>query len=194
MREALKRLQEAAFVERGARRRHPGARTCGARPGLDLLAHLAVSEGRHGGTGDLLRDGLEMRRCVGVEAARLAALRADDDARERIAAAASAYRAQQGPGGEHGRPQLLGRGGRRQRQPGLPDGVQLRSLHAIDVQPELMGALLHDDRADTLPHADLAPAIVAGDADRAGELADAILVQALDALTARDGSREPRGA
>ncbi len=195
VREALKRLQEAGFVKvvhGGGTQVLDVRRTAG----LDLLAHLAVSEGGTAGR-RLLRDGLEMRRCVGVEAARLAAVRADADARERIAAAASAYRAPQSAGGDPG-------GDTVDRSfwaevVDASDNLAFRMafnslLHAIDLQPELMGALLHDDRSDTLPHADLAAAIVAGDADRAGELADAILVQALEAIDRTDGSENPEVA
>src|SRR6476620_9288900 len=72
VREAVKRLQEAGFV----RVVHGGGtavldvrRTAG----LDLLVHLARAEGEPASR--IIRDGLEMRRCVGVEAARLAARR-----------------------------------------------------------------------------------------------------------------------
>ena len=191
VREALKRLQEAGFV----RVVHGGGtqvldvrRTAG----LDLLAHLAVSESGTAGR-RLLRDGLEMRRCVGVEAARLAAVRADADARARIAAAASVYRAPKDSGAE-----TVDRDFWSEvvdASDNLAFRMALNSLvHAIDLQPELMSALLHDDRSDTLPHADLAAAIVAGDAGRAGELADAILVQALDAFDRTDGTESPEVA
>lgn len=191
VREALKRLQEAGFVSvvhGGGTQVLDVRRTAG----LDLLAHLAVSESGTAGR-RLLRDGLEMRRCVGVEAARLAAVRADAESRDRIAVAASAYRASREPGAE-----TVDRDFWAEvvdASDNLAFRMALNSLvHAIDLQPELMGALLDDDRSDTLPHADLAAAIVAGDADRAGALADAILVQALDAFDRLGGTENPEVA
>src|SRR6476661_7011499 len=88
VREALQRLQLAGFV----RVVHGGGTTVldvRSTAGLDLLAHLARS-------GDgldpmILRDGLEMRRCIGVEASRLAATRATESARTSVVAAAAAY-------------------------------------------------------------------------------------------------------
>src|SRR3954465_6062376 len=88
VREALQRLQLAGFV----RVVHGGGTTVldvRSTAGLDLLAHLARS-------GDgldpmILRDGLEMRRCIGVEASRLAAQRGTPEAHARITAAATVF-------------------------------------------------------------------------------------------------------
>ena len=88
VREALQRLEAAGFV----RVVHAGGATVldvRSTAGLDLLAHLARSG--EGLDPMILRDGLEMRRCIGVEAARVAATRASDAARIRIMAAAAAY-------------------------------------------------------------------------------------------------------
>lgn len=191
VREALKRLQEAGFV----RVVHGGGtevldvrRTAG----LDLLAHLAVSESGPAGR-RLLRDGLEMRRCIGVDAARLAALRADADARERITAAANGYSDAGGSTSETVDRDFWA--AVVDASDNLAFRMALNSLvHAIDLQPELMGGLLHDDRVDTLSHAELAAAIVAGDADRAGELAEAVLVQALDAFDRAADAQNPEVA
>jgi len=173
VREALQRLQLAGFV----RVVHGGGTTVldvRSTAGLDLLAHLARS-------GDgldpmILRDGLEMRRCIGVEASRLAATRATEPARANVVAAAAAY----------GCPDIddadrdfwlavVEASGN------LTFRLALNSLvHAIDRSPEVMDALLAGDRADLLPHAPLADAIANGNAADAARLADAILTQAVD--------------
>jgi DNA-binding FadR family transcriptional regulator len=173
VREALQRLQVAGFV----RVVHGGGTTVldvRSTAGLDLLAHLARS--REGLDPMILRDGLEMRRCIGIEAARVAASRATDDARARVVAAAAAY----------GCPDIddadrdfwlavVEASGN------LTFRLALNSLvHAIDGSPEVMDALLAADRADLLPHAPLAEAIATGDAAEAARLADAILTQAVD--------------
>jgi len=173
VREALQRLQLAGFV----RVVHGGGTTVldvRSTAGLDLLAHLARS-------GDgldpmILRDGLEMRRCIGVEASRLAATRATEPARAGVVAAAAAY----------GCPDIddadrdfwlavVEASGN------LTFRLALNSLvQAIDRSPDVMDALLAGDRADLLPHAPLAEAIATGDAAEAARLADAILTQAVD--------------
>jgi len=173
VREALQRLQVAGFV----RVVHGGGTTVlnvRSSAGLDLLAHLARSG--EGLDPMILRDGLEMRRCIGIEAARIAASRATDEARARVVAAAAAY----------GCPDIddadrdfwlavVEASGN------LTFRLALNSLvHAIDGSPEVMDALLAADRADLLPHAPLAAAIAAGDAAGAARLADAILTQAVD--------------
>ena len=173
VREALQRLQVAGFV----RVVHGGGTTVldvRSTAGLDLLAHLARS--REGLDPMILRDGLEMRRCICIEAARVAASRATDDARARVVAAAAAY----------GCPDIddadrdfwlavVEASGN------LTFRLALNSLvHAIDGSPEVMDALLAADRADLLPHAPLAEAIATGDAAEAARLADAILTQAVD--------------
>jgi GntR family transcriptional repressor for pyruvate dehydrogenase complex len=175
VREALGRLQTAGFVEVG----QGGSTTVldvRSTAGLDLLGHLASS-------GDgldplLLRDGLEMRRCVGVEAARVAATRASEEARARVVAAAAAYELD-----EHGAHPHADRdfwGAVVEASGNLTFRLALNSLlQAIDSGPDVMDALLAADRADLLPHAPLAAAIAAGDAELAGRLADAILSQAV---------------
>lgn len=177
VREAVKRLQQAGFVHvvHGG-----GTRVLDVRQdaGLDLLVHIATARSDLDPT--ILRDGLEMRRCIGVDAARLAALRADAQARRRITAAAAAYTAS---GGE-GQPdvdrlfwlEVVNASGN------LAFRLALNSLlHAIDARPELMASLLAGDRGDTIPHADLAAAISARSPERAAEVAHRILTQALDA-------------
>ena len=192
VREAVKRLQQAGFV----RVVHGGGtavldvrRTAG----LDLLAHLALAEGEP--LTRVIRDGLEMRRCIGVEAARLAATRADAAARRRIVAAATAYSGVDAGGDGTDRAfwaEVV------DASDNLAFRLGLNSLvHAIDAHPELMDELLADDRTDTTSHADLAGAIADGDAGRAAEVADAILGQALAALerhTRRAARRRTRSA
>ena len=173
VREALQRLQEAGFV----RVVHGGGTTVldvRSSAGLDLLAHLARSG--EGLDPMILRDGLEMRRCIGVEAARVAATRASDAARARITAAAAAYDLDDHPDADrHFWLEVVEASGN------LAFRLALNSLVlAIDSSPEVMDALLAGDRADLVAHAPLAAAIAARDADLAARLADAILTQAVD--------------
>jgi DNA-binding FadR family transcriptional regulator len=173
VREALQRLQAAGFVRvvHGGGTRVLDVRSSA---GLDLLAHLA----RSGGALEpgVLRDGLEMRRCIGVDAARLAALRATPEARGRVTAAAAAYDDASSTDADRAFwLEVVEASGN------LAFRLALNSLvHAIDARPEVMEALLAADRADLLPHRPLGAAIASGDADEAARLADAILRQALD--------------
>ena len=190
VREALKRLQQAGFI----RVVHGGGtevldvrRTAG----LDLLGLLLRSPEEPAER--LVRDGLEMRRCVGVEAARLAARRADARTRARIAAAAQALVT---PDDDPVR-----RSDRTfwaevvDASDNLAFRLAFNSLiDAVDAQPELMAVLLEADRDDGQPHAELARAIGDRDADRAVQIADAILSQALLALERLSRRRPPRSA
>jgi GntR family transcriptional repressor for pyruvate dehydrogenase complex len=199
VREALKRLQQAGFV----RILHGGGtevldvrRTAG----LDLLGQLARSPGEQ--TDRLLRDGLEMRRCVGVEAARLAARRADSAARARVVAAAEALTATFATTAEPAVP--TGTSTPRDRafwaevvdaSGNLAFRLAFNSLiDAVDAQPELMAVLLEADRGDGQPHAELARAVADRDPERAAQLADAILSQALTTLERLSRRRTTRSA
>jgi GntR family transcriptional regulator, transcriptional repressor for pyruvate dehydrogenase complex len=219
VREALKRLQQAGFV----RILHGGGtevldvrRTAG----LDLLGQLARSPGEQ--TDRLVRDGLEMRRCVGVEAARLAARRADAAARARVVAAAAALAAvpataeqaeQAEPAGqaepaepaeqaERAAPAGTSAPGDRAFWAEVVDAsgnlafrLAFNSLiDAVDAQPELMAVLLEADRGDGQPHAELARAIAGHDPERAAQTADAILSQALTTLERLSRRRTTRSA
>jgi DNA-binding FadR family transcriptional regulator len=189
VREALKRLQEAGFVlvvHGGGTRVLDVRRTAG----LDLLTHLARSGDAN--LPDLVRDGLEMRRCLGVDAARLAAQRADASQRRAIVTAAARYG---DPADAHADRDfwalVVDASGN------LAFRLALNSLvEAIDVQPALSDQLLADDRADVLPHAELAAAIAAGDAAGAAASAEAILGQALriNESRTRSGRRRSRSA
>jgi DNA-binding FadR family transcriptional regulator len=207
VREALKRLQQAGFV----RILHGGGtevldvrRTAG----LDLLGHLARSAGEQ--TERVVRDGLEMRRCVGVEAARLAARRADSTARARIVAAATALAestaaATKPPASGHREPTAASDAS----APGdrafwaevvdasgnLAFRLAFNSLiDAVDAQPELMAVLLEADRGDGQPHAELAKAIAGRDPERSAQVADTILSQALTTLERLSRRRTTRSA
>ena len=192
VREALKRLQGAGFVQIV----HGGATTVldvRSSAGLDLLAHLARSG--EGLDPLILRDGLEMRRCIGVEAARVAATRASDEARARVVAAAAAYDLDDDTDADrHFWLEVVEASGN------LTFRLALNSLvQAIDSGPEVMDALLAGDRSDLLPHVPLAAAIADGDAALAARLADEILSQAVDvwaALTDSGRTLDPvtRGA
>src|SRR6478752_3526005 len=179
VREALQRLQAAGFVRvvHGGGTRVLDVRSSA---GLDLLAHLARSADAL--DPGVLRDGLEMRRCIGVDAARLAAQRATPEARDRVVAAAAAYDDTTHPDADRAFwLEVVEASGN------FAFRLALNSLlHAIDARPEAMEALLAADRADLLPHGPLAAAVAAGEADEAGRLADAILRQALDVWAALD--------
>jgi DNA-binding FadR family transcriptional regulator len=132
-----------------------------------------------------VRDGLEMRRCIGVEAARLAAARGTVEGREKVTAAAAAYADEDHPDADRDFwLEVVEASGN------LAFRLALNSLvHAIDGSPDVMDALLAADRADLLPHAPLAAAIAAGDVDAAARLADAILSQAVDVWASLSDSR-----
>lgn len=187
VREALNRLQVAGFVNvvHGGGTRVLDVRSTA---GLDLLAHIAQSADEP--DPNLLRDGLEMRRCIGIEAVRLAATRGTAEAHARIEASCAAY-------GDAAREhadrtfwgEVVDASGN------IAFRLALNSLvHAIDARPAVMDTLLADDRADTVPHAPLAAAITARDPDRAAMLADRILTQAIDAWAAQHHTEQTKEA
>jgi GntR family transcriptional repressor for pyruvate dehydrogenase complex len=185
VREALQRLQAAGLV----RVVHGGAtRVLDVRShaGLDVLAHLARTPDAL--TADVLRDGLEMRRCIGVEAARLAALRGTPEAHARILAAAEAFDDATNTESDRGFwLEVVEASGN------FTFRLALNSLvQAIDAKPGHMDALLAADRADLLPHRGLARAIAARDAEDAARLAGQILGQALEVWDAL-GESDARG-
>ncbi|WP_405551444.1 FadR/GntR family transcriptional regulator [Streptomyces sp. NBC_01171] len=94
VREAVKRLQQARLIEVSH-----GGRTLvldwRRTAGLDLALGIAAADS--GPTiAELTRDALEMRACIGADAARLCALRCSDRAASHIVESASRY-AVQGP-------------------------------------------------------------------------------------------------
>ncbi|MEU6385872.1 GntR family transcriptional regulator [Streptomyces bauhiniae] len=94
VREAVKRLQQARLIEVSH-----GGRTLvldwRRTAGLDLALGIAAAD-TGPSTAELIRDALEMRACVGADAARLCALRCSDLAAAHIMESASRY-AVQGP-------------------------------------------------------------------------------------------------
>jgi DNA-binding FadR family transcriptional regulator len=185
VREAVKRLQEAGFVQvvhGGGTRVLDVRRTAG----LDLLGHLA--RGQDGALDRLVRDGLEMRRCIGIDAARRAAERADAATRQALVDAAARYG---DPADQHADRDFWALVVDASNN--LAFRLALNSLvDYIDAQPELMAVLLADDRGDVRPHADLARAIADQDGDRAAACADVLLSQALTIHQAQPGSRRRR--
>jgi GntR family transcriptional regulator, transcriptional repressor for pyruvate dehydrogenase complex len=181
VREAINRLQVAGFVNvvHGG-----GTRVLDVRhsAGLDLLAHIARS-------GELdpmvLRDGLEMRRCIGMEAARLAATRGTEESHARILAAAAAYANNEYLDADRGFwDEVIEASGN------FAFRLALNSLvQAIDNSPDSMDPVLAGDRADLLSHAPLAEAIAARDAERAFQLADRILSQAVEVWATLSATR-----
>lgn len=94
VREAVKRLQQARLVEVSH-----GGRTLvldwRRSAGLDLAVGIAASDGGPS-VADLARDALEMRACIGADAARLCAIRCSESAAGEIVEAAWRY-ARSGP-------------------------------------------------------------------------------------------------
>ncbi|GAA2783903.1 GntR family transcriptional regulator [Streptomyces rameus] len=94
VREAVKRLQQARLVEVSH-----GGRTLvldwRRSAGLDLAVGIAAADGGPS-VEELARDALEMRACIGADAARLCALRCSGQAAARIVEAAGRY-ARSGP-------------------------------------------------------------------------------------------------
>jgi DNA-binding FadR family transcriptional regulator len=187
VREAVKRLQEAGFVQvvhGGGTRVLDVRRTAG----LDLLGHLARAQ--DGGFDQLVRDGLEMRRCIGVEAARLAAKRADTAQRRAIVAAAERYGDPTDESADRDFWALVV-----DASDNLAFRLALNSLvESIDAQPDLMDVLLAADRRDESSHADLAAAIASRDPERAAACADAVLSQALAVHETEQRRRRRRGS
>ncbi|MEU5536070.1 GntR family transcriptional regulator [Streptomyces sp. NPDC020362] len=89
VREAVKRLQQARLVEVSH-----GGRTLvldwRRTAGLDLAMGIAAADGGPS-VADLARDALEMRACIGADAARLCAIRCSDHTAGRLAEATDRY-------------------------------------------------------------------------------------------------------
>ena len=183
VREALQRLQHAGFV-----RIVPGGRTTvrdvRATAGLDLLAHLADVAGEPNPS--IVRDGLEMRRAIGREAARLAASRGTPQAHARITATCTDFGDDAHPDADRAFwREIVEASGN------FAFRLALNSLErAVDSWPDSMDPVLAAERADLLPHAPLAAAIAERDPSRAADLADAILSQAVDTWTALAAATE----
>ena len=160
----------------------PGGRTtvCDVRAtaGLDLLGHLAEAAGEP--TAAIVRDGLEMRRSIGREAARLAAGRGTPASHARVTAACASYGDDAAPDADRAFWREVV-----ESSDNFAFRLALNSLErAVDSWPDSMDPVLAADRADLLPHGPLAAAIGAGDVELASDLADAILSQAVDTWAA----------
>jgi DNA-binding FadR family transcriptional regulator len=174
VREALKRLQQAGLVEvahGGATRVLDFRRTAG----LDLLPHLL--DGPQVLAGEVLRSGLEMRRVIGSEVARLAAVRADDAARTRILDRARDCQGQ-------GRTCLDADRAFWTELVEAADNIAFRLafnslVQVIDAHAEQMDEILDEGRTDAAGHLELADAVVRGDAETAAAVAHRVLTAAL---------------
>lgn len=175
VREALKRVQQAGLVHTSQ-----GGNSIvldwRSQAGLDMLAALATVGVVPPIT--ILGDLAVMRRIIGVDAARLCALRADDEQLAAVAAAAAAYP-------ESGdltalrdadltlwTAILIGSGN-------LPYRLALNTLvrSIDDVGRDLFIHVNKVEFIDRQAHLDLATAITNRDADNAARLADALLSQ-----------------
>jgi DNA-binding FadR family transcriptional regulator len=175
VREALKRLQQAGLVEvahGGATRVLDFRRTAG----LDLLPHLV--DGPQALAAEVLRSGLEMRRVIGTEVARLAAVRADPTARARILdQARDCQREGHEACLESDRAfwsELVE----------AADNIAFRLafnslLQVIDGHAELMDEILDEGRTDAAGHLELADAVARGDGETAAAVAHRVLTAAL---------------
>jgi GntR family transcriptional repressor for pyruvate dehydrogenase complex len=195
VREAVKRLQEARLVEvvhGGATRVLDWRQTAG----LEVLTDLALSTQLPGV--DLLRAVMEMRRCIGVDAARLAARRAPDDLlsalRERIAgtrdqlAAGAEFTALAGRYDSLWR--LIVRGSDNVAYEladnSLVDAIQRFGMSFADVyEPEVRDIDLQQALVDT---------ITARDGDQAAALAERMLSRMVDLLDPAAASTGSPGA
>jgi DNA-binding FadR family transcriptional regulator len=177
VREAIKRLEQARLVSvsHGAATRVLDWR---ASAGLDLLPDL-TSDGEVLVDPDLIRSVLEMRRCVGVDAARLCALRADaatvDGLREivervRSAVAAGADAADLAEDYDQFWRTIVRGSGNVAYQ--LADNTL---VDAFVTNRELTVQLSASEITDAEAQQGLTDAIAARDADRAGDLADELL-------------------
>lgn len=182
VREALKRVQQAGLVRitHGGNTQVLDWRT---HAGLDMLAELAAA-GVIPPT-SVLADLAVMRRVIGVDAARLCALRAGDEQLAAVAAAADAYpesgdlTALRDADLELWTAIIAGSGN-------LAYRLALNTLVGSidDVGRELFVHLHADEFNDRAAHLELAAAITARQADTAGRLAEALLSQLVDVLGA----------
>lgn len=184
VREALKRLHQVGLLEI-----KPSGKTqvldWRTHAGLDMLAAIAaagVSPPKK-----ILADVAVMRRTIGIDAARLCALRADDDQLAAVAAAADAYP-------EMGtlndlrdadlRLWMAIIGGSNNLGYQLALNTLVRSID--DVGRELFVNLNSVEFIDRSAHLALAAAITARKADAAAQLADELLSQLVNVLQPRD--------
>lgn len=181
VREALKRLQQAGLVQIGQ-----GGKTLvldwRTHAGLDMLAALTA-------TGVVpfaaaMADSAVMRRTIGTDAARLCALRADDDQLAAVAAAAAAYpdtgdlNVLRDADLAMWTAIIIGSGNIAYR---LALNTLVQSID--DVSREIFLDLNAEMFLDRQAHLDLAAAITARDPDAAARLADESLTPLVNLLT-----------
>jgi GntR family transcriptional repressor for pyruvate dehydrogenase complex len=176
VREALKRLQQAGLVQitQGGATRVLDWRSSA---GLEVLLDL-VEEGSEP-TGDLIRSVLEMRASVGTDAARLCALRGDEETRAAVKELAHAAADAIAEGTPNAIDAFVGFWTR------IVDGsgnvayrLGLNSLNAaLDAYPELGESLVPRD-GDTLRQ--LGTAVGSGDSEAAAVAARALLEPDID--------------
>ena len=182
VREALKRLQQAGLLEitHGGSTRVLDWRT---HAGLDMLGALAAA-----GMVSLttaLADAAVMRRTIGADAARLCALKADDDQLAAVSAAADAYpdsgdlSVMRDADLEFWTAVVIGSGNLAYRL-----GLNTLVRGADEIGRELFIGVNAEMFLDRAGHLALAAAIVAHDADVAHRLAYAQLSQLVDLLQA----------
>ena len=182
VREALKRLQQAGLLEisHGAKTRVLDWRT---HAGLDMLAALAAAGVVPVITA--LADAAWMRRTIGADAARLCALRADDEQLAAVSAAADAYpesgdlNVMRDADLEFWTAVVIGSGNLAYRL-----GLNTLVRGADEIGRELFVGVNAEMFLDREGHLALAAAIAAHDADVAHRLAYAQLSQLVDLLQA----------
>ncbi len=180
VREALKRLQQAGLVEV----RHGGATRVldwRADGGLDLLAHVPFAGDRAAGP-ELLRSVVEARRWIGIDVARLAAMRATA---AQVAGLQRRLTDGAGPGDDL---DVIS-----QRYEDLWRAIVVAAdnlayvlgynslLAAGAAAQEASQEVFEDEARDVAAHAELIAAIADGDGERAATLADGLLSRSLAA-------------
>jgi DNA-binding FadR family transcriptional regulator len=180
VREAIKRLQQAGLVQVA---QGGATRVCdwSASGGLELLADLGSLSGG-GARQEVLRAMAEMRSCIGADAARLCARRAEASLREDIRELAAAVGR---PGSYDERlvryeslwEQILA--GAQNVAYRLSFNTLVDARHGHGVDPRLYAAELDDARAVQR----LADAVAAGDEAAAERRARALLDRALEAVS-----------
>jgi GntR family transcriptional repressor for pyruvate dehydrogenase complex len=184
VREALKRLQQVGLLQI-----NPSGMTqvldWRTRAGLDMLAAIAaagVSPPKK-----ILADVAVMRRTIGADAARLCALRADDEQLAAVAAAAEAYPESGNLSDLRDADLRLWNaiiGGSNNLAYQLALNTLVRSID--DVGRELFVNLNSVEFIDSTAHRALAAAITARNAEAAERLADELLSQLVNVLQPKD--------
>lgn len=188
VREAIQRLAAAGLVQS---RQGQGTIVLDYRreSGLDLLPSLLLQQGSvHGPT---VRAIAELRACIGVDAARLAALRRAEPQAQSLRAALDAYLA--AGQGQRQRPALRLWEEVVEASDNLAYRLAFNSLRRC-YEPilDLLGGLLTQEIEDQAGHVSMVEAIVAGQPQLAEQHARALLAQGSAALQAMaEGLEQP---